>query len=119
MNKIENFIKQTDDICELYDYVSHLKSREEQLTAIKAINDIKAKDKSLTRMDRLAYVKLQLDLMELVCISDKFENHYLETIEHVSDKIIRHPVILERETIASKVLYMIKETRKILKKKSN
>ena len=42
MNKIENFIKQTDDICELHDYVSHLTSREEQLTAIKAINDIKA-----------------------------------------------------------------------------
>lgn len=117
MNDIIYIISITDDINELYHYVCHLKSREDKLIAIKAINDIKAKDKSLSRAERLSYIKLQMDLMELVCIDDKIKNRFFETIENESDKIIRHPVFSEIEANASKVLSMIKETRRFLKKK--
>ena len=99
MNKIENFVKLTNDIDELYDYVSHLKSREDRLIAIKAINDLKAKDKNFSKSERLTYLELQLNLLDIVCTDDLDEINFLENKEQ-NGKIIIHPLYpINREVV--------------------
>lgn len=112
MNKIENFIKQTDDIGELNDYVSNLKSREDQLTAIKAINNLKAKDKNFSRSERLSYLELQLNLLDTVCTDDLDEISFLEDKEQ-DGKVIIHPLY----PINREVVNFVKNATKSMRKK--
>ena len=120
MNEIIYIISITDDINELYHYVYHLKSRDDKLIAIKAINDLKAKNKKFLDRERLAYVELQLNLLDSFCTDDLDEATFLEEKENeVGSKIIIHPSFPIKKDVVGYVKNSIRLMRKKIFKIKN
>ena len=120
MSEIEYIICTTNDIEELRDYVIQLKRREDKLIAVKAINDFKAKNKKFSDSERLAYVELQLDLLDIFCNDDLDETYFLEEKEKEDgSKVIIHPSFPIKKDVVGYVKNSIRFMRKKIFKIKN